>query len=250
GRSRRAPDRAGRLAHGRLGRPPHDRRGDQGRSHARLRAPHYHPCRDAHRPPSDREGALMSTKKKNTTARDDSAGGSLLLAVLASPLGWLADDRPVALRDRAPHGDDSDSLAAQVSAALWSLALLVVAVLAPAWWAAPAVVAVLVLVLPARTAVRLGGVMLVPTDQDRGAPGRLAVAAWALGLGRPVSYALVDRREADPEGLRGRRRRRLRVLLGIVTPTGLLALDAALHGALSAALAPLWSLRVIITDGL
>src|SRR5699024_9273397 len=107
-----------------------------------------------------------------------------------------------------------------------------------------------VLVLPARTAVRLGGVMLVPTDQDRGAPGRLAVAAWALGLGRPVSYALVDRREADPEGLRGRRRRRLRVLLGIVTPTGLLALDAALHGALSAALAPLWSLRVIITDGL
>ena len=70
----------------------------------------------------------MSTKKKNTAARGD-AGGSLLLAVLASPLGWLADDRPVALRDRAPHGDDSDSLGAQVSALVWGLALLVVAVL-------------------------------------------------------------------------------------------------------------------------
>lgn len=187
--------------------------------------------------------------KKNSAARDQ-AGGSLLLAVLASPLGWVADDRPVALRDRAPHGDDSDSLAAQMSAAVWAIALLVVAVLAPAWWAAPAVVAVLVLVLPARTAARLGGVLVVPTDTRDGAPGRLAVAAWALGLGRPVSYALVDRREADTEGLRGRRRRRLRALLGVMVPTGLLGLDAALHGALSAALAPLWSLRVILTPDL
>lgn len=109
-----------------------------------------------------------------------------------------------------------------MSALVWSLALLVVAALAPAWWAVPAVVAVLALVLPARTAARLGGEMLVPTDADRGAPGRLAVTAWALGLGRAVSYALVDRRESDPEGLRGRRRRRLRGLLGVVVPTGLL----------------------------
>ena len=191
----------------------------------------------------------MSAKKKPAPARDQ-AGGSLLLAVLASPLGWLADDRPVALRDRAPHVEDSDSLAAQVSALVWGLALLVVSMLAPAWWAAPTVVAVLVLVLPARTAARLGGELIVPTDADRGAPGRLAVTAWALGLARPVSYSLVDRRESDPEGLRGRRRRRLRALLGIVTPTGLLALDAALHGALSAALAPLWHMRVILTDAL
>ena len=191
----------------------------------------------------------MSAKKKPAPARDQT-GGSLLLAVLASPLGWLADDRPVALRDRAPHGEDSDSLAAQVSALVWGLALLVVSMLAPAWWAAPTVVAVLVLVLPARTAARLGGELIVPTDADRGAPGRLAVTAWALGLARPVSYSLVDRREIDPEGLRGRRRRRLRALLGIVTPTGLLALDAALHGALSAALAPLWHMRVILTDAL
>ena len=193
----------------------------------------------------------MSTKKNSTpTPARDSAGGSLLLAVLASPLGWVADDRPVALRDRTPHGDDSDSLAAQMSALVWSLALLVVAALAPAWWAAPVVVAVLALVLPARSAARLGGELIVPTDTDRGAPGRLAVAAWAFGMGRPVSYALVDRREADPEGLRGRRRRRLRVLLGIVTPTGLLALDAALHGALSTLLVPLWHMRVILTDAL
>lgn len=190
----------------------------------------------------------MSAKKKS--ARDDSAGGSLLLAVLASPLGWLADDRPVALRDRAPHGGEGDSLEAQVSAALWSLALLAVAVLAPVWWAAPAVVAMLVLVLPARTAARLGGALIVPTDTRDGAAGRLAVAAWALGLGQPISYALVDRREADAEGVRGRRRRRLRALLGIVVPTGLLGLDAHLHGALSGLLAPLWSLRVILTDAL
>lgn len=187
--------------------------------------------------------------KKNSAARDQ-AGGSLLLAVLASPLGWLADDRPVALRDRAPHGDDSDSLGAQVSAALWSLALLVVALLAPVWWASPAVTAMLVLILPARTAARRGGVMVVPTDEDRGAPGRLAVMAWAIGLGRAVSYALVDRREGDPEGVRGRRARRLRALLGVVVPVGLLALDAGLHGALSAALAPLWGVRVILTDSL
>lgn len=191
----------------------------------------------------------MSTKKKNTAARGD-AGGSLLLAVLASPLGWLADDRPVALRDRAPHGDDSDSLGAQVSALVWGLALLVVAVVSPVWWAAPAVVAVLVLVLPARTAARRGGVMVVPTDEDRGAPGRLAVTAWALGLGHRVSYALIDRRERDPEGIRGRRARRLHALLGVVVPTGLLALDAHLSGALSARLAPLWGVRIIVTDGL
>ena len=190
------------------------------------------------------------SSKKNSAGRDDSAGGSLLLAVLASPLGWLADDRPVALRDRAPHGDESDPLGAQVSAALWSLALLVVAVLAPVWWASPAVVAVLVLVLPARTAARRGGVMVVPTDEDRGAPGRLAVTAWAIGLGRAVSYALVDRREADTDGLRGRRARRLSALLSVVVPTVLLALDAALHGALSAALAPHWGVRVIVTDSL
>lgn len=190
----------------------------------------------------------MSTRKKSPSR--DSAGSSLALAVIASPLGWLADGRPVALRDRAPHGDEADSLAAQVSALAWSLALLVVAVLAPVWWAAPAVVLVLVLVLPARTAARLGGELIVPTDADRGAPGRLAVTAWALGLGRAVSYALVDRREADPEGLRGRRRRRLRALLGVVLPVGLLSLDAALHGALSAPLVPLWSLRVILTPNL
>ena len=191
----------------------------------------------------------MSTTTKKTTSRD-SAGGSLPLAVLASPLGWLADDRPVALRDRAPHGDESDSLGAQVSAALWSLALLVVTVLAPVWWAAPAVVAVLVLVLPARTAARRGGEMLVPTDSDRGAPGRLAVTAYALGLGRAVSYALVDRRDRDPEGVRGRRARRMGGLLGVVVPVGLLSLDAHLHGALSGHLAPLWGLRVILTDDL
>lgn len=193
----------------------------------------------------------MTTKKNSTpTTARDSARGSLPLAVLASPLGWLADGRPVALRDRAPHGDESDSLGAQVSAALWSLALLVVTVLAPVWWAAPAVVAVLVLVLPARTAARRGGEMLVPTDSDRGAPGRLAVTAYALGLGRAVSYALVDRHDRDPEGVRGRRARRLRALLGVVVPTALLALDAGLHGALSAALAPLWHMRVILTDTL
>ena len=191
----------------------------------------------------------MSTTTKKNSSRD-SAGGSLVLAVLGSPLGWLADGQPVALRDRAPHGDESDSLRAQMSAVVWSLALLVVAVVAPTWWAPLTVVAVLVLVLPARTAARLGGELIVPTDADRGARGRLAVTAWALGLGRAVSYAHVDRRERDSEGLRGRRRRRLRALLGIVVPTGLLALDAALHGALSTALAPLWSLRVIITDGL
>lgn len=191
----------------------------------------------------------MSATKKNTRRGED-RGGSLLLAILASPLGWTADSHPVALRDRAPHGDDSDSLAAQVSAAIWSLALLVVAIAAPVWWTAPAVVAVLVLVLPARTAARRGGVMVVPTDEDRGAPGRIAVVLWGLGLGRPISYALVDRRESDPEGLRGRRARRLRALLGVVAPVGLLALDAGLHGALSAVVAPLWGVRVIVTDGL
>lgn len=192
----------------------------------------------------------MTTTKKSAARRDD-RGGSLLLAVLASPLGWLADDRPVALRDRAPHGDDADSLGAQVSAALWSLALLVVAVVAPTWWAPIAIVAVLVLVLPARTAARRGGEILVPTDEDRGAPGRLAVTAWALGLGRRVSYALIDRREADSDGTRGRRARRLRALLGVVVPTALLALDAHLHGALSATLAPLWGgVRVTLTDSL
>jgi hypothetical protein len=191
----------------------------------------------------------MTTTKKSAARRDD-RGGSLLLAVLASPLGWIADDRPVALRDRHPHGDEADSLTAQVSAALWGLALLVVAVVAPTWWAPIAIVAVLVLVLPARTAARRGGVMVVPTDEDRGAPGRLAVTAWAIGLGRAVSYALVDRREGDPEGVRGRRARRLRALLGVVVPTGLLSLDAHLHGALSGHLAPLWGVRVILTDDL
>ena len=190
------------------------------------------------------------TNKKSTPARDDRAGGSLFLAVLASPLGWLADGAPVALRDRAPHGDDSDSQAAQVSALVWSLALLVIAALAPVSWAAPAVVGVLVLVLPARTAARRGGELLVPTDADHGAPGRLAVTAWAVGMGRPVSYALVDRRAGDPEGLRGRRRRRLRALLAVVVPTALLALDVHLHGALSGALAPLWHMQVVLTDHL
>ena len=190
----------------------------------------------------------MTTTKKSA-ARGD-AGGSLLLAVLASPLGWVADARPVALRDRAPHGDEADSLGAQVSAALWGLALLVVAVVAPTWWAAPVVVAVLVLVLPARTAARRGGVMVVPTDEDRGAPSRLAVVAWAIGLGRAVSYALVDRRDRDPEGVRGRRARRMGALVGVVVPVGLLSLDAHLHGALSATLAPLWGVRVILTDSL
>ena len=192
----------------------------------------------------------MSTATKKSAARRDDRGGSLLLAVLTSPLGWIADNRPVALRDRAPHGDESDSLAAQVSAALWSLALLAVAVVSPVWWAPIAIVAVLGLVLPARTAARRGGVMVVPTDEDRGAPGRIAVVLWAIGLGRAVSYALVDRREADTDGLRGRRARRMGALLGVVVPTGLLALDAALHGALSAALAPLWGVRVILTDDL
>ena len=122
----------------------------------------------------------MSTTTKKNSSRD-SAGGSLVLAVLGSPLGWLADGQPVALRDRAPHGDESDSLRAQMSAVVWSLALLVVAVVAPTWWAPLTVVAVLVLVLPARTAARLGGELIVPTDADRGARGRLAVTAWALG---------------------------------------------------------------------
>lgn len=193
----------------------------------------------------------MTTKKNSTpTPARDSAGGSLLLAVLASPLGWIADDRPVALRDRHPHGDEADSLTAQVSAALWGLALLVVAVVAATWWAPIAIVAVLVLVLPARTAARRGGELIVPTESDHGAPGRIAVTAWAIGLGHRISYAMVDRREADSDGTRGRRARRLRALLGVVVPTGLLALDAHLHGALSAALAPLWGMRVILTDSL
>ena len=168
-------------------------------------------------------------------------------AVPCSSPSWRARSAgwPTTGRSRSatapPHGDESDSLGAQVSAALWSLALLVVAVLAPVWWASPAVVAVLVLVLPARTAARRGGVMVVPTDEDRGAPGRLAVTAWAIGLGRAVSYALVDRRESDPDGVRGRRARRMGALLGAALPTGLLALDAHLSGAVSARLAPLWA---------
>lgn len=187
----------------------------------------------------------MNTKKKDADARS-----SLLLALLASPLGWLADSSPVALRDRRPHGDSADSLAAQVSATLWSLALLAVAVVAPSWWAAPAVAGVLLLVLPTRTAAGRGGELVVPTRADRGARGRMPVTAWALGLMPAPSYAAIDRRESDPEGVRGRRTRRIRAVLLVVLPVSLLALDTHTRGALSTQVAPLWGVQVVMPGGL
>jgi hypothetical protein len=181
----------------------------------------------------------MNTPTKNTNSPASAASpsaGSLPLTLLASPLGWLADEgRPVPLRDRPPHGDRHDRLLASVSAAVWSVALVVAAIWAQAdWsWLAVLVCAVTVLtIVPLRVVIARGGEDRPPQRTKNNAGGRrkssrLPMVLWALGLAPANSYATIDRRENDEDGSRGRRRRRVGAAVLLTLPTVLLTLDAA-----------------------